>query len=69
MTVAAASSSYQQVDHTVAPCTAAGPISAGAKLPRPPPSIIAGPAMPMLELRVAMRRSAAPKSAALPAKQ
>tara|TARA_R110002110_G_scaffold77390_1_gene203465 strand:+ start:29718 stop:29852 length:135 start_codon:yes stop_codon:yes gene_type:complete len=38
-------------------------------LPRPPPSIIAGPAMPIQELRVAIVKSAQPNRAALPAKQ
>ena len=46
-----------------------GPMSVGANLPRPPPSIMAGPAMPIQELRVAMVKSAQPNSAALPAKQ
>ena len=46
-----------------------GPISSGAKTPRPPPSIMAGPPMPMLLLRVAMITSQQPSSAALPAKQ
>ena len=38
-------------------------------MPRPPPSIIAGPLMPMLLASVAMITSAQPSSAALPAKQ
>ena len=37
--------------------------------PRPPPSIIAGPPMPMLESSVAITTSQQPSSAALPAKQ
>ena len=50
-------------------CTAIGPTSSGAKTPRPPPSIIAGPPMPMFEFSVAMITSQQPSSAALPAKQ
>ena len=50
-------------------CTSIGPTSSGAKTPRPPPSIIAGPPMPMLEFSVAMMTSQQPSSAALPAKQ
>ena len=51
------------------PCTDTGPTSVGLYTPRPPPSIIAGPAMPIEELRVATIRSQQPSSAALPAKQ
>ena len=47
----------------------AGPTSSGAQLPRPPPSIIAGPPMPIEESAVAMMTSQQPSSAALPAKQ
>jgi hypothetical protein len=46
-----------------------GPISSGRNTPRPPPSIMAGPPMPMLLPRVAMMASQQPSSAALPAKQ
>ncbi len=35
----------------LAPGRPCGPISSGAKTPRPPPSIIAGPPMPMLRVR------------------
>ena len=45
------------------------PISSGANTPRPPPSIIAGPPMPMFESFVAMITSQQPSSEALPAKQ
>ncbi len=44
-------------------------MSSGRNTPRPPPSIIAGPPMPMLASRVAMIVSQHPSSAALPAKQ
>ena len=50
-------------------CTRIGPTSSGRKTPRPPPSIIAGPPMPMFESAVAMMTSQQPSSAALPAKQ
>ena len=43
-------------------CTLTGPISSGGKTPRPPPSIIAGPPMPMLESLVAMITSQQPSS-------
>ena len=46
-----------------------GPISSGVKMPRPPPSTIAGPPMPILVLRVAITTSQQPTRAALPAKQ
>ena len=49
-------------------CTSLGPICSGAKRPRPPPSIIAGPLMPTKLARVAMMTSAQPSRAALPAK-
>ena len=49
--------------------TSIGPTSSGENTPRPPPSIIAGPPMPMLESSVAMTTSQAPRIAALPAKQ
>ncbi len=41
----------------------------GMNSPSPPPSIIAGPPIPMLESSVAMIASQQPSSAALPAKQ
>ena len=50
-------------------CTDIGPTSSGRKTPRPPPSIIAGPPMPMFEFAVAITTSQQPSSAALPAKQ
>ncbi len=53
----------------LAVCTLLGPIAAGSYTPSPPPSIIAGPPMPILESTVAMMTSQQPSSAALPAKQ
>ena len=44
-------------------------MSSGANTPRPPPSTIAGPPMPMLAPSVAMTTSQHPRMAALPAKQ
>ena len=41
----------------------------GSNTPRPPPSIIAGPPMPMFESSVAITTSQQPSIAALPAKQ
>ena len=52
-----------------ATCTSTGPIAVGSYVPSPPPSIIAGPPMPMFESSVAMITSQQPSSAALPAKQ
>src|ERR1035437_4520466 len=49
-------------------CTLIGPTSSGLNTPRPPPSIIAGPPMPMVELAVAMMTSQQPSITALPAK-
>ena len=49
--------------------TSIGPTSSGENTPSPPPSIIAGPPMPMFESSVAMTTSHAPSRAALPAKQ
>ena len=43
-------------------------MSSGANWPRPPPSIMAGPPMPMLAPSVAMTTSQQPSRAALPAK-
>src|SRR5450830_1185480 len=53
----------------LADCTSLGPICSGLNTPRPPPSIMAGPLMPMLLASVAMITSAQPSKAALPAKQ
>ena len=53
----------------LATCTLIGPISVGANTPRPPPSIIAGPPIPMFESAVAITTSQQPSIAALPAKQ
>ena len=50
-------------------CISAGPISVGSNVPSPPPSIMAGPAMPIQESRVAILKSAHPNRAAFPAKQ
>jgi hypothetical protein len=50
-------------------CTSIGPTCSGVKVPSPPPSIITGPAMPMVASAVAMMTSHVPSSAALPAKQ
>ena len=50
-------------------CTLIGPTSSGEKTPRLPPSIIAGPPMPMDEFLVAITTSQQPRIAALPAKQ
>ena len=50
-------------------CTLMGPTSSGRNTPRPPPSIMAGPPMPMFESAVAMMTSQQPSSTALPAKQ
>ena len=50
-------------------CTSIGPTSSGRNTPRPPPSISAGPPIPMLESAVAMITSQQPSNAALPAKQ
>ena len=52
-----------------APARRIGPTSSGRKTPSPPPSIIAGPPMPMFEFAVAITTSQQPSSAALPAKQ
>ena len=66
----ACDSSFTRMSITPLPdCTLLGPICSGVKVPRPPPSIMAGPLMPMLLARVAMITSAQPSNAALPAKQ
>src|SRR5260370_306710 len=46
-----------------------GPMSSGANTPRPPPSIIAGPPMPMLVPLVQIRISLTPAKEAFPVKQ
>ena len=51
------------------PWTSIGPTAVGSTTPSPPPSIIAGPPIPMFEFFVAMTTSQQPSSAALPAKQ
>ena len=48
--------------------TSIGPMSSGRNVPRPPPSIIAGPPIPMLLSAVAITVSQQPSRAALPAK-
>ena len=63
------SSSTRMSITPLAACTSLGPTSSGLNRPRPPPSIIAGPPMPILEPRVAMITSQQPSRAALPAKQ
>ena len=50
-------------------CTLIGPTSSGRNTPRPPPSIMAGPPMPMFAFAVAMMTSQQPRITALPAKQ
>ena len=61
---------HPQVDHAVRrPARRPGRPRRHRTRPRPPPSIIAGPPMPMLALSVAMITSQQPSSAALPAKQ
>ena len=57
------------VDDAVAHLHVEGPTWSASTTPSPPPSIIAGPPMPMLASGVAMIRSEHPRSAALPAKQ
>src|SRR5436190_9375390 len=44
----------EDVDHAGAAWTSLGPICSGLKTPRPPPSTIAGPPMPIELSRVAM---------------
>ena len=68
-TATASASSATGMSTTPLPtCTSSGPISSGANTPRPPPSIIAGPPMPMLDPAVAITTSQQPRMAALPAK-
>ena len=45
-----------------------GPTSSGRNTPRPPPSIMAGPPMPIFAFAVAMTTSQHPRITALPAK-
>ena len=60
----------RDVDHAVLDLFISnGPTASASTTPSPPPSIIAGPPMPMLASGVAMIRSEHPSSAALPAKQ
>ena len=66
---ASASSATRRSTTPFAYCTSIGPTSPGSYTPSPPPSIIAGPPMPMLESSVAITTSQQPSSAALPAKQ
>ena len=56
------------VDHAVGGLDVEGADRLGPTPPSPPPSIIAGPPMPMLEPSVAMTTSQQPSMAALPAK-
>ena len=51
------------------PASEAGPISLGPQAPSPPPSIMAGPPMPIQEFWVAILKSQLPNTTALPAKQ
>ncbi len=60
---------HQHVDDAVGVLHAGRAICSGLNWPRPPPSTMAGPPMPMLLWRVAMMTSLQPSSAALPAKQ
>ena len=66
---ASASSCTAMSTTPLATCTSIGPISSGRNTPRLPPSISAGPPMPMFESAVAMITSQHPSSDALPAKQ
>src|SRR5258708_12418321 len=49
-------------------CTSIAPISSGWKMPSPPPSIIAGPPIPIFERAVALTTSQHPSTDAFPAK-
>ena len=64
-----ASSATTMSTTPLARCTSIGPIAVGSYTPSPPPSIIAGPPMPMFESSVAITTSQQPRIAALPAKQ
>ena len=66
---ASASSSTAMSTMPLGTCTLIGPTSSGANTPRLPPSIIAGPPMPIDEFFVAITTSQQPRIAALPAKQ
>jgi hypothetical protein len=65
---AVASSGTTTSTAPVTACMGAGPMSCTACTPSPPPSIMAGPPMPILLSLVAMITSHIPSSAALPAK-
>src|SRR5581483_4984624 len=66
---AAASSGTTMSTTPLGTCTDMGPTSSGEYTPSPPPSIMAGPPMPMFDPSVAMTTSQHPRMAALPAKQ
>ena len=66
---AAGSSSTAMSMTPLATCTSNGPMSPGSYTPSPPPSIIAGPPIPMFVPATPMTTSQQPSSAALPAKQ
>src|SRR6478736_2746573 len=66
---ASASSSTAMSTMPLGTWTLIGPTSSGEYTPRLPPSIIAGPPMPIDEFLVAMTTSQQPRIAALPAKQ
>ncbi len=69
-TATASASSATAMSTTPLNCwTLIGPMAVGSNTPRPPPSIIAGPPMPMFESAVAITTSHTPSIAALPAKQ
>src|SRR6202035_2345863 len=66
---ASASSATGTSTTPLATCTSIGPTSSGRKIPSPPPSIIAGPPIPIFDPLVAITTSQQPSNAALPAKQ
>ncbi len=69
VTAVASASSATATSITPLPaCIFSGPISSASTLPRPPPSIIAGPPMPSETFSVATIRSEQPAMTALPAK-
>ena len=69
-TVTASASSSTAMSMTpLATCTSNGPISVGSYVPRPPPSIIAGPPIAMFVPATPMTTSQQPRIAAFPAKQ
>ena len=67
--VASASSAATTSTTPLPACISIGPTSSGSTLPRPPPSIIAGPPIPSEVFSVATIRSEQPAITALPAKQ